>query len=113
MNNIIRMAYLLDYYGALLTDKQRRIFEMHYLDDLSLSEIAEELGVTPQGVGDLLKRTGKILENYESKLHLLEKDVPEKSEKLKAELDFICAKADEVIDLMNRVKETAAKLAGE
>ena len=58
---------------SLLTDKQQEIMDMYYLYDLSLSEIAEDSLTTRAAVYDLIKRTCKILENYESKLHLLEK----------------------------------------
>ena len=68
-----RINSLLDLYRDLLTDKQQEIMDMYYLYDLSLSEIAEDANTTRAAVYDLIKRTSKILENYESKLHLLEK----------------------------------------
>lgn len=68
-----RINSLLDLYKDLLTDKQQEIMDMYYLYDLSLSEIAEDSNTTRAAVYDLIKRTSKILENYESKLHLLEK----------------------------------------
>ena len=68
-----RINSLLDLYKDLLTDKQQEIMDMYYLYDLSLSEIAEDANTTRAAVYDLIKRTSKILENYESKLHLLEK----------------------------------------
>ena len=68
-----RINILLDLYRDLLTDKQQEIMDMYYLYDLSLSEIAEDSLTTRAAVYDLIKRTCKILENYESKLHLLEK----------------------------------------
>ena len=68
-----RINSLLDLYRDLLTDKQQEIMDMYYLYDLSLSEIAEDSLTTRAAVYDLIKRTCKILENYESKLHLLEK----------------------------------------
>lgn len=68
-----RINSLLDLYRDLLTDKQQEIMDMYYLYDLSLSEIAEDTNTTRAAVYDLIKRTSKILENYESKLHLLEK----------------------------------------
>ena len=68
-----RINNLLDLYKDLLTDKQIEIMEMYFQYDLSLSEIAEDSETTRSAVYDLIKRTSKILENYESKLHLLEK----------------------------------------
>ena len=54
---------LLDYYGELLTPRQRECYELHYNDDLSLSEIAENEGITRQGVRDAIKRAeGQLLE---------------------------------------------------
>ena len=68
-----RINNLLDLYKDLLTDKQQEIMDMYFLYDLSLSEIAEDTNTSRAAVFDLIKRTSKILENYESKLHLLEK----------------------------------------
>lgn len=68
-----RINNLLDLYKDLLTDKQQEIMDMYYLYDLSLSEIAQDTNTTRAAVYDLIKRTSKTLENYEEKLHLLEK----------------------------------------
>ena len=61
------MALLYDYYGELLTEKQRACFDLYYNQDLSLGEIAAETGVTRQGVHDTLARAEAILRNMESK----------------------------------------------
>lgn len=66
----LELSVLYDFYGALLTDKQRAIFDMYYNEDLSLSEIAENEGITRQGVRDALLRGVKILEETEEKLGL-------------------------------------------
>ena len=60
----------LEFYAALLTDKQMNYIELYYADDYSLAEIAEEFGVSRQAVCDNIKRTEKILEDYEMKLHM-------------------------------------------
>jgi hypothetical protein len=73
MEKIVEQAMLYDFYGELLTDNQKSIYEDAVLNDYSLSEIAEEKGITRQGVHDTIKRCNKILEDYENKLHLLEK----------------------------------------
>lgn len=73
IEKITRMAMLYDFYGQLLTKKQQTMMEMFYSDDLSLSEIAQEAGISRQAVYDLLKRTEKILEGYEAKLRLVDK----------------------------------------
>ncbi|MGT2960233.1 putative DNA-binding protein [Streptococcus caballi] len=65
-----RMNVLFEFYAALLTDKQMNYIELYYADDYSLAEIAEEFGVSRQAVYDNIKRTEKILEAYERKLHM-------------------------------------------
>ena len=65
-----RMNALFEFYAALLTDKQMNYIELDYADDYSLAEIAEEFGVSRQAVYDNIKRTEKILEDYEMKLHM-------------------------------------------
>ena len=57
-------------FRSLLTDKQMNYIELYYADDYSLAEIAEEFGVSRQAVYDNIKRTEKILEDYEMKLHM-------------------------------------------
>ena len=64
---------LYDFYGELLTQHQKKIYEDAIFNDLSLSEIADEQGISRQGVYDLLKRCDKLLVDYEQKLHLVEK----------------------------------------
>ena len=73
MERIAKQAMLYDFYGELLTEHQQNIYEDFVLNDLSLSEIAEEAGISRQGVHDLVKRCDKLLEGYEEKLHLLER----------------------------------------
>ena len=65
-----RMNALFEFYAALLTDKQMNYIELYYADDYSLAEIAEEFDVSRQAVYDNIKRTEKILETYEMKLHM-------------------------------------------
>ncbi len=65
-----RMNALFEFYAALLTDKQMNYIELYYADDYSLAEIAEEFGVSRQAVYDNIKRTEKLLEDYEMKLHM-------------------------------------------
>lgn len=71
MEDIVEQGLLYDFYGELLTDHQRQVYEAAVYDDLSLSEIAAEFGITRQGVHDLLKRCDRILQDYEDHLHLL------------------------------------------
>lgn len=89
MNDLLEQALLYDFYGELLTDHQKEIYEQFVLEDLSLSEIAEAAGISRQGVHDLIKRCNKILEGYEAKLHLVERflSVKEKVEKMNSLLE--------------------------
>lgn len=66
------MNQLLDAYKALLTRKQREVLELYYEEDFSLAEIAEQLHISRAGVSDHLKRSEKILEDYEKKLKLVQ-----------------------------------------
>ena len=59
----IRVSTLLDYYGAMLTEKQRNFIELYYNEDLSLAEIGNPLGITRQAVMSLIKRTEGVLLN--------------------------------------------------
>ncbi len=73
MDEILKQSLLYDFYGELLTEHQKEIYEQFIVEDLSLSEIAKDAGISRQGVHDLIKRCDKILEEYEEKLHLVEK----------------------------------------
>lgn len=78
MDEILQVTLLYDFYGELLTQKQKLVYEMYYQNDLSLSEIAQELSISRQAVRDQLKRTEKILEEYEKKLCLVERFMAQK-----------------------------------
>jgi predicted DNA-binding protein YlxM (UPF0122 family) len=69
----MKMSDLYDFYGKLLTVKQADILELYCNEDLSLGEVATELGITRQAVYDAVKRAEKILDSYEEKLGLMEK----------------------------------------
>ena len=67
----VRNAMLLDFYGELLTEKQRECFDLHYNEDLSLSEIAEQSGISRQGVWDNIRRAEAAMTEIENKTGLL------------------------------------------
>ncbi|HCY8548009.1 TPA: putative DNA-binding protein [Staphylococcus aureus] len=69
----LRMNYLFDFYQSLLTNKQRNYLELFYLEDYSLSEIADTFNVSRQAVYDNIRRTGDLVEDYEKKLELYQK----------------------------------------
>lgn len=73
MEKIFQQGLLYDFYGELLTEHQRSIYEDAVYNDMSLSEIAQEHGISRQGVHDLIRRCDKILVDYEEKLHLVAK----------------------------------------
>lgn len=96
MDKILEQALLYDFYGELLTEHQKEIYEQFVLDDLSLSEIAESEGISRQGVHDLVRRCQKALEGYEAKLHLVEKFLTVKKK---------VAQIDRVLEEWEREKE--------
>ena len=120
MEDFAKTSMLFDIYGGLLTDKKKRVMEMYHEDDMSLSEIAEELEVSRAAVHDSLRSAERLLCSYEDKLgiladyllkeklaedlrtyisearDLLAKDMVER--KSKDELDRCLAKAAELID---------------
>ena len=73
LDEIVELSYLYDFYGALLKESNRVVFEDYVLSNLSLSEIAKERDITRQGVYDIVKRCRTRLKGYEEKLHLIEK----------------------------------------
>lgn len=73
LQEILELSLLYDFYGELLGDHKKQIFEDYILNDLSLSEIADEAGISRQGVYDIVKRCSKKLKEYEEKLCLVKK----------------------------------------
>lgn len=97
MEKIARQNMLYDFYGELLTEHQRRIYEDAVYGDLSLSELAQDYNISRQGVHDLIKRCDKLLEGYEAKLHLLERFLEIKN------------LADNVVELSSEINDDRAK----
>lgn len=87
------MAMLMDFYGEMLTEKQRSFLEYYYYDDLSLSEIAENEGITRQGVRDAIKRAETQLQDMESRL-----GAAKRFEEMRAGLN-------EIIEYSNQIAE--------
>ncbi len=73
INHIAKQSLLYDFYGALLSERQRQVMELYNEENLTLAEIAAEFGISRQGVHDALKNGQRALEEYEDKLGLLEK----------------------------------------
>ena len=101
MDKILEQALLYDFYGELLTEHQKEIYEQFVLDDLSLSEIAESEGISRQGVHDLVRRCQKALEGYEAKLHLVEKFLAVKEK---------VAQIDKVLEEWEQEKEKSKEI---
>lgn len=80
MEKNVEVCLLLDFYGKMLTDRQREIMMLYYEDNLSLTEIAGELGISKQGVSDSIKRSEKVLYETENKLFLLKQYMQEKKD---------------------------------
>ena len=98
-------SMLLDFYGELLTDKQRECFDLHYNEDLSLSEIAEQLGISRQGVWDNIRLAESVLEDVENKTGLLRR-----FEENRAELEKLLRKIETLREMSG---EEAGRLADE
>ena len=103
MEKLVEQGLLYDFYGELLTEHQREIYEDAVYQDMSLSEIAEEHGISRQGVHDLIKRCDKLLLGYEGKLHLVERfsRIKEKIEQIECQTT------------QSEVKELASKILEE
>ena len=106
MDKILEQALLYDFYGELLTDHQKRIYEDVVFQDLSLSEVAEQQQISRQGVHDLVKRCDKALRGYEAKLGLVKKfeetrrlveEILQLTERYEATRDVACVREIEKI----------------
>ena len=75
MENTIMRTMLFDFYGDLLTEKQREYYDLHFNSDLSLQEIAEQCGVSRQAVWDIIRRAEQSLNEYEEKTGLVARAV--------------------------------------
>ena len=73
LEKLVEIGLLFEQYKMLLTDKQREIVSLYYNEDYSLGDISENLSVSRQGIYDTLKRSEKILKDYEAKLGLVKK----------------------------------------
>lgn len=102
-----RVAVLLDYYGEILTEKQRTLVDLYYNEDMSLAEIAGEEGITRQGVRDGIKRAELQLFEMEDKLHLYERRTAQNELAVK-----IAGLSEKIINLSDRddVKKLARQI---
>ena len=105
VDEIAKASLLYDFYGALLTEKQRQVMAFYHEENLSLSEIAQEFGISRQAVHDTLKKAEQALEDYENKLNLIDKLV--KTEEVIAEID----REIEALASVTKDSQTVEKLA--
>ena len=110
MEEILKQTLLYDFYGELLTEHQRRVYEDMVFGDLSPSEIAGEQGISRQGVHDLIKRCDKILKDYEAKLHLVAKFI--KVKEIAGELERLSDECIRTRDmaLIDQIRRLSAEI---
>lgn len=105
----LMQSMLLDFYGELLTEKQRECFDLHYNEDLSLSEIAEQSGISRQGVWDNIRRAEAALKDMEEKTGLVRRfsDIQSVHQRLQEQLKQLEALTE------GRAREIARTAAAE
>lgn len=104
MEKRFEISFLLDFYGSLLTEKQRNTVKLYHNADLSLSEIAESEGITRQGVRDAVKRSEDLMIDMENKLHLAEKFLY--TQKRLNEINKLTTEIDNHTQLLNITRRT-------
>ena len=107
----LEMALLFDYYGGMLTDKQRDCFDMRYNQDLSLGEIAESLGVSRQAVNDNLTRTEAALRRMEENIGCVKRDMITRAavEEILAATTVLDASSDPAVSALAQRIKTAVQ----
>ena len=121
-NQAYRMALLFDFYGDLLTERQKEFYDLYYNEDLSLAEIAENYGISRQGVRDVIVRAEAAMTEIEDKTHIIRR-----FKQTQKEVAAIEAAADRLLkavndrsyndamldEIANLIKANAAKLIQE
>ena len=111
MKKIVEQGLLYDFYGELLTDHQKEIYEAAVYNDMSLTEIAEENGIIKQGVHDLIKRCTNTLQGYEDRLHMIRR-----FEAIKETAEELARLSDSMTDndkLRNEIRNISDRLLEE
>ena len=107
------LILLYDYYGDLLTDRQKECFELRHYQDLSLGEIASELGISRQGVHDNLSRTEALLKNMEAKTGCVGRDLAcrKAAKTVQTAANALCAYPDKAVqDLAGQIVSAMREL---
>ena len=105
MEKFVEQTLLYDFDGELLTERQQQVYESVVLEDYSLSEVAEDLGISRQGVHDMIKRCNHTLEEYESRLHLVEKFLCIRKQVQKIKELAVGYNAGEITEISNKILE--------
>lgn len=95
-NQAYRMALLFDFYGDLLTERQKEFYDLYYNEDLSLAEIAENYGISRQGVRDVIVRAEAAMTEIEDKTHIIRR-----FKQTQKEVAAIEAAADHLLKAVN------------
>ncbi len=106
MNKNLKFSVLLDFYGSLLSERQSDIMNLYYNEDLSLGEIAEDIGITRQGVRDAVKKSEKILTETEEKLGLAARfnEIAETVSEIKTKLENVeFSEKAEIISMIEKI----------
>ena len=96
----LNIGYLLDFYGEILTERKRTVLDMYYNEDFSLAEISEEIGISRQGVRDIVKKAEEELLFFEERLGLSKK------------IERLEAKTDELLSLARSIGAPEELIAG-
>lgn len=111
LEKMVRMGELFDFYGQLLTERQQEFMTLYYQQDFSLGEIAERFGISRQAIHDNLRRSEKILEEYDQKLELLARTKMMKN-KIQTAIEMIEDLAEDfeqqakILDLLRQVLDS-------
>lgn len=110
MDEILEQTLLYDFYGELLTEHQKKVYEDVVFNDLSYSEVAKEQGISRQGIYDMIKRINRILMGYEEKLHLVEQFL--KARKLASQIHALADNylAERNLEDIYEIRELSAEM---
>lgn len=116
-NQTYRMTMLYDFYGDLMTERQKEFYDLYYNEDLSLAEIAENYGITRQGVRDIIIRGEAMLQNMEEKTglikrHQLIQDALEKVDEGLSKIQALNHEKLENAELQNLCEELSGIIQG-
>lgn len=116
-DHITWISLLYDFYGQMLTKRQREVMELYHEENLSLTEIADEFSISRQGVHDTLKNAEKALQTYEEKLKLVEKFQKSRQaiRDIDAAIDELAADSSDshVTEKLKKIKEIIDEQLGE